>query len=110
MGLTGYVTSFTSTCDRTDRRLIPASASVPKSPAVLKNAREGSLAVKGAILFNLLPLSLRNSNHGDVDMFKNHLDIFLADIPDQPTVAGLVRGAQTNSLLHQIPNYLNSQI
>ena len=36
-------------------------------------------------------------------MFKNHLDIFLSDIPDQPTVAGLVRGAASNSLLNQIP-------
>ena len=104
--MTGYDISFTSTCDRTGRKVIPAP--VPKAPAVLKKAREGSLAVKGAIIFNLLPLSLRNSNHGDIDMFKNHLDIFLADIPDQPITAGLVRGAQTNSLLHQIPNYLNS--
>ena len=55
--------------------------------------------------FNLLPVNLRNSEHGDVAMFKNHLDIYLANIPDQPTVSGLSRGATSNSLLHQIPVY-----
>ena len=52
----------------------------------MKNARAGSLAVKGAQLFNLLPESLRNSEHGDILMFKNHLDIFLENIPDEPTI------------------------
>ena len=60
---------------------------------------------KGVALFNPLPIYLRNSDHGDTAMFKNHLDIYLANIPDQPTVAGLARGAQSNSLLHQIPMY-----
>ena len=35
--------------------------------------------------------------------FKNHLDIFLARIPNQPTMSGLARGAVTNSLWDQIP-------
>ena len=56
-------------------------------------------------MFNLLPVNLRNSEHGDVAMFKNHLDIYLANIPDQPTVSGLPRGATNNSLLHQITAY-----
>ena len=85
--------------------MVQTLTNVPRTPASLKNAREGSLSVKGVALFNTLPVSLRNSNHGDTAMFKNHLDIFLANIPDQPTVAGLVRGAQSNSLLHQIPMY-----
>ena len=67
---------------------------------MVRQARAGSLAVKGAQLFNAMPASVRNSDHGDVLMFKNHLDIYLQNIPDQPTVSGLVRGAQTNSLLH----------
>ena len=29
-------------------------------------------------------------------MFKNHLDVFHGSIPDQPTVTGLGRGAETN--------------
>ena len=66
--------------------------------------------MKGVALFNSLPISLRNSDHVDTPMFRKHLDIYLANIPDQPTVAGLVRGAQSNSLLHQIPIYEHSLI
>ena len=36
-------------------------------------------------------------------MFKNHLDIYLQNIPDEPTCAGMGRVAETNSLLHQVP-------
>ena len=74
---------------------------------MVKQARTGSLAVKGAQLFNAKPDSIRNSDHGDVPMFKNHLDIFLRNNPDQPIVSGLVRGAQTTyySLLHHVPLY-----
>ena len=75
------------------------------APASVRKARERTLAVKGVQLFNLLPTQLRNSEHGDVEMFKNHLDIYISNIPDQPTTSGLVRGAQTNSLLHQVPLY-----
>ena len=106
--VTGYDISFSPLDSRTGRKAVPAT--VPRSPACLKNAREGSLAVKGVALFNSLPISLRNSEHGDTAMFKNHLDNYLANIPDQPTVAGLVRGAQSNSLLHQIPMYERSLI
>ena len=56
-------------------------------------------------MFNMMPTQLRNSDHGDVEMFKNHLGIYLSNILDQPTVAGLSRGAQSNSLLHQVPLY-----
>ena len=66
-------------------------SSVPRTPACLKNAREGSLAVNGVGLFNTFPISLRNSDRGDTAMFKNHLDIYLGNIPDQPTLSGLVR-------------------
>ena len=101
--VTGYDIAFTPPDSRTGRKAVPAD--IPRTPASLKHAREGSLAVKGVALFNSLPISLRNSDHGDTAMFKNHLDIYLANIPDQPTVAGLARGAQSNSLLHQIPLY-----
>ena len=55
-----------------------------------------------------MPINLRNSEHGDIPMFKNHLDIFLGNIPDEPSVSGLVRAARTNSLLDQIPIYESS--
>ena len=43
-------------------------------------------------------------------MFENHLDLYLHDVPDQPTVAGLGQGAQTNtnSVLVQVPLYESS--
>ena len=78
-----------------------------KSSSAVKKARENSLGVKGALLFNLLPDNLRTMNTDHVDMFKNHLDIFLTNIPDQPTMSGLGRAAETNSLLHQLPMFYN---
>ena len=54
-------------------------------------------------MFNLLPDNIRTMNTEHVDMFKNHLDTFLATIPDEPTMTGLESAADTNSLLHQLP-------
>ena len=73
------------------------------APSKVKNARERSLGVHGARLFNILPSYLRNENSGDFALFKNHLDIFLSMVPDQPTTPGLYRAARTNSLLDQVP-------
>ena len=77
---------------------IPASAH-----STVRKARERSLGVHGARLFNVLPVHLRNENSGDFPLFKNHLDIFLSMVPDQPTTPGLVRAAVSNSLLEQVP-------
>ena len=79
-------------------------ANIPRNaPSRVKVARERSLGVHGVHLFNLMPKSLRNENSGDFPLFKNHLDIFLSRIPDQPTTTGLTRAAATNSLLDQVP-------
>ena len=102
----GYDLSFTNPESRTGRKAVPYHVNRSAS-ACVRRARERSLGVKGVQLFNLLPVQLRNSDHGDVEMFKNHLDIYLSSIPDQPTIGGLTRPAQTNSLLHQIPLYEN---
>ena len=102
--VSGYTIPFTSCSNRTGRKAVPAP-NPQSAAAAVRRARAGTLAVRGAQLFNALPASIRNNNHGDVLMFKNHLDLYLQEIPDQPTMAGLVRGAQTNSLLHQIPVY-----
>ena len=99
--VSGYDVTFTSQ-SRRGRMIIPKEV-VRSSPAVVRRAREGSLGVRGAQLFNLLPDSIRNLNSEHVDLFKNHLDIFLTSIPDQPTVPGLGRAAESNSLLHQLP-------
>jgi hypothetical protein len=88
--------------DRRGRIAIPNS--IPHTAHVnVKQARERSLGVHGAHLFNLLPVNLRNENSGDFALFKNHLDIFLSVIPDQPTTPGLARAAGSNSLLDQVP-------
>ena len=75
----------------------------PHVPAKVRSARERSLSVHGAKLFNLLPQHLRDENSGSFELFKNHLDHFLSTVPDQPTVSGLVRAASSNSLVDQIP-------
>ena len=42
-------------------------------------------------------------NSGDFALFKNHLDIFLSRVPDQPTIPGMARAAMSNSSLNQVP-------
>ena len=79
-------------------KTIPHSAPTPVQRAV-----EASLAVKGAKLFNLVPKEIRNIDSKKINVFKRELDKFLTGIPDEPTVEGQGRAAQTNSLLHQIP-------
>jgi len=86
---------------RQGRMAIPNNINT-RAPAIVKKARERSLGVHGARLFNLLPKNLRNENSRDFLLFKNPLDIFLSEIPDQPTTH-LVRAAATNSLLVQVP-------
>ena len=84
-------------------RLVVPKPVVKSAPAKVRHAKEISLGVKGANLFNLLPSYLRDLNSNHVDTFKTNLDNFLSQIPDQPTVGGQARAALSNSLLHQIP-------
>ena len=102
--VSGYDVEFTSGGLRRGRLIIPNTVS-RGAPTVVKNARERSLGVRGAQIFNLLPENVRTMNTEHVDFFKNHLDVFLAGIPDQPTMTGLGRAADTNSLLHQLPQF-----
>ena len=71
----GYDAQFTSDWGRRGRTIIPKTV-VRAAPAVIRKAREGSLGVRGAQIFNLLPENLRSINTGCVDLFKNHLHIF----------------------------------
>ena len=104
--VSGYDLHFSTVGTRRGRFITPKPL-VKSAPTRVRNARERSLAVKGAQIFNLLPESLRGLNSQHVDLFKNHLDVFLSSIPDQPTVTGLSRGAETNSLKHQLPLFYN---
>ena len=101
----GLISGYSITWQFHERRgRLAVPNSIPKSAATkVKKARERTLGVHGARLFNLLPKNLRNENSGDFPLFKNHLDIFLATIPDQPTTPGLVRAAVTNSVCDQVP-------
>ena len=80
------------------------------APASVRNARESSLQVKGARLFNCIPRDLRDTNTGTPEQFKARLDSWLATIPDQPTIPGRIRAASSNSLLDQVTYKNNPQI
>ena len=71
-------------------------------PSSVKRAMEASLWVKGAKLFNLVPQEIRNLTGVTVDNFKLNLDMWLQSVPDQPTIPGRQRAAQTNSILDQV--------
>ena len=88
-------------------------SAVPKpisktAPASVRRARESSLAVKGAALFNLCPRGLRDMASCHQDRFKDNLDAWLQTIPDQPTINDCQRAARSNSLLHQVPLLLQA--
>ena len=97
----GYNINFTESARR--GRMAVVKPHISTAPAAVKRAREASLGVKGCRIFNLLPDSIRNIRGGTVDSFKRSLDSFLSSVPDQPTIGGLTRAAETNSLLHQVP-------
>ena len=65
----GYDMSFSIIASRLGRQAQPSNV-VKTAPASVRQAREASLAVKGADLFNWLPAQLRNRDHGDILMFK----------------------------------------
>ena len=90
-------------------RLAVVCQSAKEATAVVRKAREASLKVKGSSLFNQIPTELRNMS-GTVLQFKAGLDKWLSSIPDQPTVGGRQRAAQTNSLLDQVPMHQTTNI
>ena len=72
------------------------------APASVRRARDASLAVKGAALFNICPRGLRDMASDHQDRFKQNLDAWLFEIPDQQTIPGCQRAATSNSLLQQV--------
>ena len=83
-------------------RLVDVAKFCSSAPAAVKKAREASLSVHGAKLFNILPRHIRDISTGTTDQFKRELDSWLECIPDQPTIQGRQRAAKTNSLLDQV--------
>ena len=72
-----------------------------QAPAAVRRAKEASMKVQGAQLFNLVTRDLRDRTTGTVDQFKAGLDSWLSSVPDQPTIPGRLRAANSNSLLDQ---------
>ena len=95
----GYQATFI-TSERRGRKMQLAPL-CNQAPASVRKARESSLQVKGARLFNCIPRELRDTSTGTSDQFKAKLDAWLSTIPDQPTVPGRQRAAASNSLLDQ---------
>ena len=84
-------------------RLVELPHLLPTScPAPVKKKRENSMKIKGAKLFNLLPREIRGMDGVSVERFKSGLDDWLSSVPDQPTIPGRQRAAQTNSLIDQV--------
>ena len=104
----GHKLEFKGEGTRMGRRCEVAEI-VRSAPAAVKRARENSLSVKGAKMFNLLPADIRNINSDKVQNFKNKLDEFLRNVPDEPTIAGEQRVSESNCLLHQIPQSRRNQ-
>ena len=96
----GYHVEFYSSDRR--GRLAVVRPYKTRAPVQVRRAREASLSVKGARLFNSIPRELRDMSHGKVESFKHGLDMWLSQIPDQPTIPNCQRAAVTNSLLDQI--------
>ena len=72
MGLVdGYALEFMGEGARRGKECLVAEV-VRNSPACVRRARENSLSVKGARMFNLLPAELRNLHSDKVQHFKSH--------------------------------------
>jgi hypothetical protein len=101
--LQGYVLGYPITVHQSPRRgrLVEVANYPSQASGAVHSAREASLSVHGAKLFNLLPRDIRDINTGTVDQFKGRLDAWLQSIPDQPTTAGRQRAAASNSLIDQ---------
>ena len=87
--VSGYSLSFTNNPRR--GRLCSVKPVSRTAPASVRRAKEASLPVLGARIFNLLPRHVRDTaltNAKSVLPYKRNLDTFLTTIPDQPTVPG----------------------
>ena len=80
-----------------------------KASERIKTLREQSLQVHGPKLFNCLPSKIRNLSKCGIETFKEELDLYLANIPDQPYIGNLIptstsqcTGRPSNSLVDQV--------
>ena len=69
-----------------------------------RKKREESFQVSGPMLFNCLPKEIRNLKNVGVEEFKEHLDLLLSTVPDEPKLGGAMplNCEKSNSIIHQI--------
>ena len=84
---------------------------IPKFKKYYKEARKQSFCYMGPLLFNSLPVYLRNDMTKSIEEWKHSLDIFLQSIPDNPITlkcpSGLLdfySAKPTNSITRWIPH------
>jgi hypothetical protein len=83
-----------------------------KAELWVQNIRHASFFNRGPMIFNTLPCQLREiiipntPTKQHVMDFKEKLDDYLWHIPDQPATEGLVKAAESNSLIHQTRYYV----
>ena len=70
--VSGYQATFS--CSPRRGRLIVITQIVAKAPAMVKRAREASLVVKGEKLLNLLPVTIRNIDSDNFEIFNKELN------------------------------------
>ena len=85
---------------------------VSKSSARVKTLREQLFQVHGPKLFNCLPKSIIDTTGSDIDTFKQKLDSYISEIPDQPVIGDQIPTTTkkhtlkpSNSLVDQIREY-----
>ena len=76
--VSGYSMDF-SYMGRRRRYAVPKQV-VRAAPSLVRNARERSLGVRGANLFNLLPEQLRSMNTDHIDLFNLLCSIILVKV------------------------------
>ena len=73
-----------------ERRGRECTIPVPRGRTAIQSLREQSFQKAGPMLFNSLPRSLRDISNKSTEEFKEKLDKFLTNLPDQPVIGELV--------------------
>ena len=74
----------------------------------IQTLKNHSFQTNGPVLFNLLPKAIRNMKKCTEEEFKEKLDTYLQNVPDQPKIDGLVpwgqdlEGKPSNSIQFQM--------
>ena len=91
-----------------DRRglLCRVSSLIRRATQRLKTIRDGTFEIQGPKLFNCLPREPRARGDTEdlklLEKFKRKLDIFLANIPDEPRVPSHPSAQRNNSITTQV--------